>query len=293
MTGGGSSGIPAPTNPTPDRRPMPPHVASPSRLLRAELAAQVRALAKRELAVDCGGSVHHLRFDRSRLYPADHDEAGEAALRALGGVEPACVRVVDAVDGATSADWWATLDPRGGADASGIGTALLVLPRAVRRVLGAGALAEEFGDAAPAVRDRVAQLGLALLGDGPLALDALRTRFQLTREFPRWDPGAGPWSDKELVLLARCMRAASGEARPHLVLLPSDPLARRAVAKYVVTLLDHERFLTVGDLRSSLTSTHRNVKALTTLLVAEGLLVEHAGQYRVRAPTTRNRPRNA
>lgn len=237
--------------------------------------------------MQCNGDLHHLRFDGRQLYAADHDEAAEAALLALGGPEPMCSRIVAAVDAAGPAVLWATLDPRGAWSAPA-DVALSLLPASIRRMLLAEALEAEFAGAAGTVRDAVAQLGLALLGDlTPLQVDALRTKFQLTREFPRWDPGPGPWSDKELVLLSRCMRSAAGEPRPHLVLLPADPLARQAVAKYAAALLDHERYLTPADLRAALAPTFRNVKALTALLVSEGLLVEGNGQYRVRVPQRR------
>ena len=264
-----------------------PHVASPTRLLTSTLATRRHTLEREQVEVTCDGRRHHLRFDGRRFYASDHDEAAEAALRALGGAEPLCLRVVAAADAATPAEWWATLDPR--TAVADIHQVLRVLPEPIRRTLLAGALEEEFVTAAPVVRDSVAQLGLALLGEPQVTPDLLRTKFQLTREFPRWDPGAGPWSDKELVLLARCMRSGTGEARPHLVLLPTDPLARQAVAKYAVGLLDPERFLNAIDLRTVLSSTHRNVKALTSLLVREGLLVERDGQYRVR-PARGSRP---
>ena len=258
-----------------------PHVASPSRLLAAELSARRRTLAKEEFPVSCDGARHRIRFDGRRWYADDHDEAAEEALGALGGTTPECIRVVRSIEAATSADLWATFDPR--TPAPGVPPALRVVPAGVRATLLATALAEEFADASTVVSDSVAQLGLALLGEGPVPVDALRTKFQLTRELPRWDPGPGPWSDKELVLLARCMRAAAGEDRPHLVLLPSDRLARHAVAKYAVSLLDQERFLSTADLRHALASTSRNVRALTALLVAQGFLVEGDGQYRVRS----------
>lgn len=259
---------------------MPPHVASPRRLLDAELARRRRDLVQDQLAVDCEGARHHVRFDGRNWYADDHDEAAEAALQALGGAKPPCIRMVESIAEATPAELWSTFDAR--MPTAPILPVLRTIPADVRAVLLASGLADEFADASAPVRDAVAQLCLAVLGDGPVAVDVLRTKFLLTREFPHWDPGPGPWSDKELVLLARCMRAAAGEDRPHLILLPSDPLARRAVAKYAVGLLDHERFLTVNDLRAALSATHRNLKALTSLLISEGLLVGGDGQYRVR-----------
>lgn len=266
------------------------HVPSPWRLLASALTDRRRSLARLEVSVDCGGTRHRLRFDGRRFFAPDHDEVGEAALRALGGVEPMCVRVIAATDAATTAQWWASLDPRAQASLE-LHQALRQLPEPVRRILLASALDAEFADAATAVRDSAAQLGLAVVGDGPLAVDTLRTKFASTREFPRFDPGPGPWSDQELVLLNRCMRSGAGEARPHLVLLPADPLTRQAVAKYAAGLLDAERFLTPTDLRTALSSTHRNVKALTALLVAEGVLEARDGQYRVRTPAKAARSR--
>lgn len=215
-----------------------------------------------------------------RPYAADHDEPAEAALQAMGGTPPLCIQTVDAVERATSPMLWIALRGRGTPDTD----ALATVPAGARRALLAHRLREEFDGASEPVRDSVAQLGLALLADSLPPLESLEVKFRMTWELPRWDPGRGPWSDKELVLLARCMRSGRGEARPHLTYLPADPLARQAVAKYLVALLDPARVLTTADLRGSLSTTFRNVRAVTSLLVAEGHLEETEGGHRVRAP---------
>jgi hypothetical protein len=256
------------------------HVASPSRLLDQELRERQEWVRRHPVGVRCAGDVHQLRFEGFRPYAVDHDDAGEAALLALGGTPPRCLQVVAAVERSTPAVLWSA--------ARGAGTpetdVLAVLPRPHRRALLASALRDEFADAAVPVRDSVAQLGLALLGDPSPPLDTLEVKFRMTRELPHFDPGPGPWSDKELVLLARCMRTARGDPRPHLTYLPADPLARQAVAKYLVALLDPARVLTPADLRAALSTTFRNVRAVTSLLVAEGHLELSGGGHRVRTP---------
>jgi hypothetical protein len=259
------------------------HVASPARLLAQTLTSRLQELAASpDLEVACGGTFHRVAFDGGRFYADDHDEAAEAVLQAVGGEAPMCLRLVEAVATAGTAQLWAALETR--PSAVPFDPVLHTLPASYLRVLLARALQEEFLDASPTVRDAVGQLGLALAGVEAPPIDLLRTRYQLTRELPHWDPGPGPWSDRELVLLSRCMRMGAGEARPHLQLLPSDALARRAVATYVIALLDADRTLTWGELRAALSPTFRNVRALSSLLIAEGLLDETEGGYRVRTP---------
>lgn len=257
-----------------------PHVASPARLLDQELGRRQEWLRRQPVDVRCAGEVHQLRFERFVPYAADHDDAGEAALLALGGTPPPCLQIVAAVERSTPAVLWGAARGAGAADTD----VLAALPIPHRRVLLAQSLREEFADAASPVRDSVAQLALALLAEAPPALDTLEVKFRMTRELPHWDPGPGPWSDKELVLLARCMRSSRGDPRPHLTYLPADPLARQAVAKYLVALLDPARVLTPADLRTSLSTTFRNVRAVTSLLVAEGHLEARDGGHRVRVP---------
>jgi hypothetical protein len=255
------------------------HVASPARLLRQELAGRREWLHRNPVGVRCAGEVHQLAFDAFAPDAVDHDDAAEAALLALGGTPPLCLQIVSAVERSTPAVLWSALRGAGPADTD----VLAALPVPHRRILLARALHDEFADASAPVRDSVAQLGLALLADTPPSLDTLEVKFRMTRELPHWDPGPGPWSDKELVLLARCMRAGRGDPRPHLTYLPADPLARQAVAKYLVALLDPARVLTPADLRAALSTTFRNVRAVTSLLLAEGHLEASGGGHRVRS----------
>lgn len=264
---------------------MPPHVASPARLFAREVDIVGRRLAAGPPAeVPCSGAVHRLAFDGQVLDAEDHDETAEAVVSSLGGRPPVCVEVVRAAAAADVPAWWAALGSRA--------RPLAALPEAHVRFFLARGLLREFDGAGAAVRDAVAQLGLALLGEGAPAADTVRVKYQMTREFPRWETGPGPWSDKELVLLHRCFRGAAGEARPHLVTLPTDAVARSAVARYVGGLLDPARVLGPDDLRAALAPTFRNVRALTSLLVAEGVLVPFdGGGYRVGAPPSRRRGR--
>ena len=254
---------------------MSPHVARPAALLEQTLRTRLRALAGRPVEVACTGTTHRLAFDGRAYAAVDHDEQAEAVLRAVGGDEPACTQLVRLAPPATAAELWTALS--GGAG----DLPLTALPATHLRVLLAQALQREFAEAGEAVRDSVGQLGLALLGDPPPAIDTLAAKFQITRELPHWDPGPGPWTDRELVLLHRCSRTTPGDDRPHLELLPRDPVARRAVATYAASLLDPARVHREADLRAALSHTFRNVKALTALLVKEGALVERDGGYRV------------
>jgi hypothetical protein len=236
-----------------------------------------RLAAGPPVTIACGGATHRLVLTRGGdgdLEAVDHDEAAEAVVASLGGEPPACVAVVATASVADVPAWWAAV--------TAPAVPLRVLAPGHRRFFLARELRREFDGAGAAVRDSVAQLGLALLGDAPVATDAVRLKYQMTRELPRWETGPGPWSDKELVLLHRCFRGAAGEARPHLVTLPTDPLARATVARYVVGLLDPARVLGPDDLRVALSPTFRNVRALTALLVGEGVLVpSDGGGYRV------------
>ena len=259
-----------------------PHVASPSQLFAAELRTRLREVQRAGVAITCAGLPHLVSFDGRSLHADDHDEAAEAVLAAVGGTRPCCLAVVDGLHAAAPAELWAALTGTSPDD-----DVLRSVPSFVLRSFLARALRDEFASAGLAVRDSVGQLGLALLGTADDQLDRLADKFRLTRQFPRWDPGPGPWSDRELVLLSRCVRARPGEPVPHLELLPSDPLARRAVAKYARSLLDESRVHSTEELRERLAPTFRNVRALTALLVSEGLLEQADGRYRVGAPKRR------
>ena len=263
-----------------------PHVASPSQLFAADLKARLRQLQRIGLDVRCDGAEHRLSFDGRTLHADDHDDDAEAVLRAVGGRQPPCLALVDRIATASPPELWAALTPLPAAPATGTaaggGDELQLLGTPALRLLLARGLQDEFAAAGLAVRDAVAQLGLALLGVPDDHLHGLADKFRLTRQFPTWDPGPGPWSDRELALLARYLRASPGEAVAHLELLPSDPSARRAVAKYARGLLDTARVLTAEELQRRLAPTYRNVRALTALLVAEGQLELVDGRYRLR-----------
>ena len=257
-----------------------PHVASPSQLLAAELRPRLREVRGSGLLVVCsGGKEHRLGFDGAAFHADDHDEAAEAVLSAVGGTRPPCVALAGRLSAVTTAELWAALTTASGDDD---GAALAALRRSALRLLLAKALQDEFADAGQAVRDSVAQLGLAVLGASDDGVDRFTEKFRTTRSLPRWDPGPGHWTDHELVFLARCVRVTPAGGVPHLELLPSHPDARRAVAKYARNLLDGTRVHTPEELRTTLAPTFRNVRALTHLLVAERVLVEDHGRYRVR-----------
>jgi hypothetical protein len=259
--------------------------------LAHQLRAQLRRLTTDGIWIECAEARHRLRFDDNgdddRLVALDHDTDAEAVLEAVGGTPPLCLRIVDAVDDARPQDLWAALsaEHRGGRGRGPSGRrrthdALEDVPATDLAVLLARSLDAEFVDASTVVRESVSQLGLSLLAPGFHVTPVIATKFQMTREFPRWDTGARRWSDKELVLLSRCLRVAKGERRPHLELLPADPIARRAVARYVVDLLDGHRLLSPADLRDAISPTFRNVRAVTSLLLSEGLLEAVGGGFR-------------
>ena len=258
-----------------------PHVASPSQLFAADLRAQLRQLQRTGVTVVCDGAEHQLSFDGRTLHADDHDDAAEAVLLAVGGTPPPCLALVDRANGASTPELWRALTEPHGSDV------VQELPATTLRLLLARALQDEFAPAGLAVRDAVAQLGLALLGVADDQLERLADKFRLSRQFPRWDPGPGPWTESELVVLARYLRASPGETVAHLERLPTDRMARRAVAKYAANLLDGARVLTDDELRRRLAPTFRNVRALTSLLVAEGLLERADGRYRRGSGTAR------
>ena len=258
-----------------------PHVASPAQLFEAEFGARLRRLRTSGITVRCEGAEHRLAFEGGSLAVLDHDEEAEAVVEAMGGAVPACVLVARSLASAEVPELWAALSP-------GQVSPWRAVDDDVLRLFLARALAAEFEGAGRAVRDSVGQLGLALLATAGPTVELLAAKYRMTREFPRWDPGRGPWTDKELVLLSRYVRGSPG-APPHLELLPRDDAGRRAVARYSAGLLDDARVHTSQDLRTLLSPLFRNVRALTSLLVSEGLLEHDNGRYRVRGRQTRRR----
>lgn len=49
-----------------------------------------------DVAVECDGITHRVRYRRGSIVVVDHDVAGERSLQALGGDEPACLAVLRA-----------------------------------------------------------------------------------------------------------------------------------------------------------------------------------------------------
>jgi len=58
------------------------------------LTGWARRLPRLVVPVACGGTTHTVLVRRGQVVLVDHDRAGEAALRALGGEEPACAAVL-------------------------------------------------------------------------------------------------------------------------------------------------------------------------------------------------------
>lgn len=126
---------------------------------------------------------------------------------------------------------------------------------------------------------------LRSLADGFGYSRDVAARFQVTRELPRWDTGERRWSERELVILFRCLRtpvASSGARVPHLAELPRNPAARRTVALFVADLLESHHVFTRDEVAERLTPIHRNVAQLIRLLMTEGTLAETSGGYRTR-----------
>ena len=254
------------------------------RRLRADAAAE-------EVTIACDadpGAPHRLRITNVDAVEAcDHDVEAERVLSAVGGHVPTCLRLVELLPGASAPQLWASIRASGVSDLDGAQDVLGRLPPAVRCRLLAVRLEEEFAGASPCVRESVAKLGLPLLAPGyePTAADV--ARFQLTRTLPHWDTGPRWWSDKELVVLQRLMHVAPGEPLPHLSHLPTDPAARRVVARYAASLLDDHHLYTKAELAAALSPVFHHVSRLVRLLLDEGTLEESSACYRT--PPARHR----
>ncbi len=232
--------------------------------------------------IACDGNTHAVGLARLRLDPIDHDVESEQIVAALGGPLPPCLALARAVQVATSWDLWAVLAdlPLPGGSDSLDRQLLGLMPRGHLQVFLAGSIQVEFAQASATVRDAVAQLGLALLGDRFSVTPPIVTKFRMTREFPHWDTGPRRWSDKELVLLHRMMRVSKGEARPHVDIIPADPLARATLARFIADGLQGHRVLSRADLNAALRPTVRNVPQMVGLLLSTGFLVSTLDGYR-------------
>lgn len=254
------------------------------RRVRAPTAAET-------IVVCCGnGPGHRLTIaGLDRLEALDHDLEAERVVVAVGGVPPACLRLVDLVPVATAPQLWASIRSSGVSDADGAQEALGRLPLDLRTRLLAARLAEEFAASSACVRESVAKLGLALLAPGYEPTSADVARFQLTRTLPHWDTGPRWWTDRELALLQRSLRVAPGERLPHLDHVPSDPVARRVVAGYAASLLDDHHLYTRAELGAALSPVFHNVSRLIRLLLDEHELEESSACFRTPARPAHSR----
>lgn len=252
-----------------------------------DLTAAWRRVEGETFAVSCGDAQHRIGWSQRRLEALDHDVEAEVALRALGGPTPACLAVVDAVHTVTDVQLWGSLTGRAipGSDAL-----LRVLPESHRRALLAERLQAAFRRASPVVRNSVSKLGLVVLS-GSLTEPNLHLKFVMTREFPTWDVGVRPWTDKELVLLHRHLRVSRAERLPYLTAIPTEVVARRTIAFFLADNLDDHRILSKRDLADRLKPFHSNSGALIRLLTNERVLDATNDGYRTAvartAPTSR------
>jgi hypothetical protein len=219
------------------------------------------------------------------LVPLDHDETAERVVVAVGGTPPPCLQLVDLLPEVTGPRLWTAILAQHGRKSPPPPDDLLTrLPsQTLRRIL-ANRLAREFEHAGPAVQESVAKLGLALLAPTFELTPADVAKYELTRAFPRWDVGTRAWTDRELVQLDRWFRAAPGDRLPHLAHLPTDPLARRAVARYASDTLDDHHLYTRAELAAALAPVFHNVARLVRLLLDERLLEESNGCFRTAHP---------
>lgn len=258
---------------------------------------RLRAAPAETVTVRCGagdGVAHRLRVAAiDRIEPVDHDLEAERVVAAVGGDPPTCVRLVALAAEATAPQLWSSVRGSGVNDVDGSHDALTRLaPHVLGRLL-AARLDAEFAAASACVRESVAKLGLALLAPGyePSAADV--AKFQLTRTLPRWDTGPRDWSDKELVLLHRVMRVGTGEARPHLDQLPTDPMARRVVAQYAASVLDDHHLYTRVELAATLGPVFHNVSRLVRLMLDQRTLEESSACYRTASVSPTSSPSQA
>ena len=258
-----------------------------------ELRASIVGARGELVEVACGPTTHRLETtgdDADGYRALDHDEAAELVVIAVGGAPPPCLVIADVLHEVTVARLWSAMLAQHGRVAPPPPDDVLVrLPsRPLRRIL-ATHLAREFDRAGPAAKESVAKLGLALLAPTfELTPDDLN-RFQRTREFPRWDVGARPWADDELVLLHRWFRSSSGDRLPHLGAVPTDPAARRVVAEFAADTLDDHHLYTRAELAAALTPIFHNVSRLVRLLLDHGLLEESSGCFRTALPQENRR----
>lgn len=207
---------------------------------------------------------------------------------ALGGPTPECLALVDIVDEVADLHLWGTLSAR--AIPAHLAGWLRLVPETHRRALLAERLHSAFRQASPVVRNSISKLGLIVLS-GSLIEPNVHLKFQMTREFPTWDVGVRPWTDKELVLLDRHFRVSKGERLPYLTAIPTEVVARRTIAFFLADCLDDHRILSKRELTDRLKPFHSNGGALVRLLTNERVLEGTNDGYRTSvartAPTAR------
>ena len=261
--------------------------AGPAAIFDAELDRAVQRIRHVEFGVACGGTTHRMRFDGECLRADHHDAEGEAILEVIGGTPPACVLTINALADATSMTLWNALATKEAADDPALewpDHPLCTLPTEHLRVFLAQALSNEFSRGGAAVRDHIARLGLALLAAAPRPAEALRPMFQMSREFPRWNMGSGAWSDRELMLIGRWVEPPGDGSSPRLRGLPKDPIARRAIARFLASLLAGKPRVARSDVRQLLSPQLHDTRAVIALLTTEGLLASAGGAYELRTP---------
>lgn len=233
--------------------------------------------------VPCGGEQHHIGWSSRRPKALEHDLEAETALLALGGPTPECLALIDVVDEIADLHLWGSLSAR--AIPAPLAGWLRLLPEGHRRALLAERLHTAFRRSSPVVRNSISKLGLVVLS-GSLTEPNVHLKFQMTREFPTWDVGVRPWTDKELVLLNRHLRVSKGERLPYLTAVPTEVVARRTIAFFLADSLDDHRILSKRELTDRLKPFHSNGGALVRLLTNERVLEATNDGYRTSVSRT-------
>ncbi len=213
----------------------------------------------------------------------DHDVDAEQTLVALGGPTPACLELIKIIETVDDVHVWNSL-----AIVASPGAPrhpLQLLPESHRRALLAERLHGGYRRASPCVRNSIAKLGLVVLS-GSLSEPNVRIKYQMTREFPTWDVGVRPWTDKELVLLQRHLRVSKDEQRPYLTAIPTEVVARRTIAFFLADSLEDHRILSKRDLTARLKPFHSNANALIRLLTNERVVEATNDGYRTSVART-------
>lgn len=261
---------------------MPGAVAAFSR----DLTAAWRRVEGETFPVACGGRQHAIGWTHRCPQILAHDLEAESALLSLGGPTPACLALVELVRTVSDGHLWSCLTGRSGLGvAGGSDVSLHLLPESHQRVALAERLHVRFRPASAVVRNSVAKLGLVVLS-GSLTEPNVGLKFQMMREFPIWDVGVRPWTDKELVLLHRHLHISKGERMPYLTAIPTEIVARRTIAFFLADVLDDARIHSKRALAERLKPFHNNTGALIRLLANERLIEANGDGYRASVART-------